>query len=156
MSTLLISLMVALHALSAAVWVGGMFFAYVALRPAAAALLPVPERTTLWQESFARFFPWVWGIVIVLLATGLWLIFGLYGGMGNVGVHVHTMLLLGLIMMAIYAHIFFAPYRRMRLAIAAQDWPEAGRRLGQIRIFIGINLILGLVTIVLGTGGRYW
>jgi len=156
MSTLLISLMVALHALSAAVWVGGMFFAYVALRPAAAALLPVPERTTLWQESFARFFPWVWGIVIVLLATGLWLIFGLYGGMGNVGAHVHTMLLLGLIMMAIYAHIFFAPYRRMRLAIAAQDWPEAGRRLGQIRIFIGINLILGLVTIVLGTGGRYW
>lgn len=156
MSTLLISLMVALHALSAAVWVGGMFFAYVALRPAAAALLPVPERTTLWQESFSRFFPWVWGIVIVLLATGFWLIFGLYGGMGNVGGHVHTMLLLGLIMMAIYAHIYFSPYRRMRLAIAAQDWPEAGRRLGQIRIFIGINLILGLVTIVLGTGGRYW
>jgi uncharacterized membrane protein len=156
MSTLLISLMVALHALSAAIWVGGMFFAYVALRPAAAGLLPLPERTTLWQETFARFFPWVWGIVIVLLATGFWLIFGLYGGMGNVGGHVHWMLLLGLIMMAIYAHIFFAPYRRMRLAIAAQDWPEAGRRLGQLRIFIGINLILGLITIVLGTGGRYW
>jgi uncharacterized membrane protein len=156
MSTLLIGLMVALHALSAAIWVGGMFFAYVALRPAAAALLPIEQRTTLWQESFARFFPWVWGIVIVLLATGFWLIFGLYGGMGNVGGHVHTMLLLGLVMMAIYAHIFFAPYRRMRLAIAAENWPEAGRRLSQIRIFIGINLILGLVTIVLGTGGRYW
>jgi uncharacterized membrane protein len=156
MSTTLISLMVALHALSAAIWVGGMFFAYMAVRPAAAALLAVPERTTLWQDSFARFFPWVWGIIIVLLATGFWLIFGLYGGMGNVGGHVHWMLLLGLIMMAIYAHIFFAPYRRMRQAIAAQNWPEAGRRLGQIRIFIGINLVIGLVTIVLGTGGRYW
>jgi uncharacterized membrane protein len=156
MSTTLISLMVALHALSAAIWVGGMFFAYMAVRPAAAALLPVPERTTLWRDSFARFFPWVWGIIVVLLATGFWLIFGLYGGMGNVGGHVHWMLLTGLIMMAIYAHIFFSPYRRMRQAIAAQDWPEAGRRLGQIRMFIGINLVLGLITIALGTGGRYW
>lgn len=156
MSTTLISLMIALHALASAIWVGGMFFAYVALRPAAAALLETPQRTTLWQETFARFFPWVWGIVVVLLATGLWLIFGLYGGMGNVRGHVHWMFLTGLIMMAIYAHIFFAPYRRMRLAIAQQNWPEAGRRLGQIRILIGINLVLGLVTIALGTGGRYW
>ena len=152
----LVSVMVALHALAAAVWVGGMFFAYMAVRPAAAKLLEVPERTTLWQESFARFFPWVWAIVVVLLATGLWLIFGLYRGMGNVGGHVHGMLLLGLIMMAIFAHIVFAPYRRMRQAIAAKNWPEAGRRLGQIRIFIGINLVLGLITIALGTGGRYW
>ncbi len=152
----LISTMVALHALSAAIWVGGMFFAYVALRPAAAALLAVPERTTLWQNTFARFFPWVWGIVIVLLVTGFWLIFNLYGGMANVGGHVHWMLLIGLVMMGLYAHIVFAPYRRMRLAITAEDWPEAGRRLSQIRIFIGINLVLGLITIVLGTGGRYW
>ncbi|AHE98739.1 membrane protein [Thioalkalivibrio paradoxus ARh 1] len=150
------SVMFGLHALSAAVWVGGMFFAYMAARPAAAKVLEVPERTTFWRESFARFFPWVWGIVIVLLATGFWLIFGLYGGMGNVGVHVHSMLLLGLIMMAIFAHIVFAPYRRMRQAIDAENWPEAGRRLGQIRMFIGINLLLGLVTIVLGSAGRYW
>lgn len=150
------ALAIALHVLAVVIWVGGMFFAYMAVRPAAAALLPVPERTTLWQDSFARFFPWVWGIVVILLATGFWLIFGFYGGMGNVGGHVHSMLLLGLIMMALFAHIYFAPYRRMRKAIAAQDWPEAGRRLGQIRLFIGINLILGLITIALGTGGRYW
>lgn len=156
MSTTLIAFMIALHALSSAIWVGGMFFAYVALRPAAGALLEPPLRTQLWQNTFARFFPWVWGIVVALLATGLWLIYGLYGGMGNVGGHVHWMFLLGLIMMAIYAHIFFAPYRRMRLAIAEQNWPEAVRRLGQIRIFIGINLLLGLITIALGTGGRYW
>jgi len=50
----------------------------------------------------------------------------------------------------------FSPYRRMRAAIAREDWPEAVRRLGQIRLFIAINLALGLVTIVLGTGGRWW
>jgi uncharacterized membrane protein len=156
MSSPAISLAVALHALSSAIWVGGMFFAYMALRPAAALLLEVPERTTLWAETFRRFFPWVWLVVFLLLGTGFWLIFGVYGGMAGVRGHVHAMLLTGLVMMAIYAHIFFAPYRRMRQAVQATDWPEAGRRLGQIRLFIGINLVLGLITIILGTGGRYW
>lgn len=156
MSTQIIALLVALHALSSTLWVGGMFFAYVALRPVAAQLLEAPLRTRLWQDTFARFFPWVWASVALLLLTGLALIFKVYGGMGAVGWHVHTMLLLGLIMMAIFAHIVFAPYRRMRKAIAAGDWNEAVRRLGQIRMFIGINLVLGLITVILGTGGRWW
>lgn len=156
MSSSLIALMVALHALASTVWVGGMFFAYVALRPAAAKLLEPPMRTTLWRDTFARFFPWVWVSVALLLGTGLFLIFMVYGGMAGVRGHVHLMLLTGLIMMAIFAHIFFAPYRRMRTAIEREDWPEAVRRLGQIRIFIGINLVIGLVTVVLGTGGRWW
>lgn len=45
-----------LHSLAAAVWVGGMFFAYMALRPAAGALEP-PQRLTLWRGTFDRFFP---------------------------------------------------------------------------------------------------
>ncbi len=59
-------------------------------------------------------------------------------------------------MMAIFAHIYFAPYRRMRQAIAAENWPEAGRRLGQIRRLIAINLVLGLITVAIGAGGRFW
>ncbi|MCA1789467.1 MAG: hypothetical protein LC667_06315 [Thioalkalivibrio sp.] len=45
---------------------------------------------------------------MMLLTTGFWLIFGRYGGMGNVGAHVHWMLLIGLIMLPSYSHIFFA------------------------------------------------
>jgi uncharacterized membrane protein len=153
--SMLVGLMIALHALASTIWVGGMFFAYVALRPAAAQLLEIPQRTSLWQHTFARFFPWVWGIVVILLATGLWLIFGFYGGMGNVGVHVHWMLLLGLVMMALFGHIFFAPYRRMRMAIAASNWAEANTQLQKIRRFIGINLGLGLIVVLLGSGGNF-
>lgn len=156
MSSLLVSILVALHTVTAGIWVGGMFFAYMALRPVAASQLEPPLRLRLWVGCFERFFPWVWVSVIILLATGFWLIFGLYGGMAAVGGYVHIMLGLGLIMMGLFAHIYFAPYRRMRQAVSAEDWPEAGRYLGQIRKIIAINLVLGLIVLAIGSGGRFW
>ncbi|AKJ95886.1 MULTISPECIES: CopD family protein [Thioalkalivibrio] len=143
-----------LHVLAVVIWVGGMFFAYMFLRPVAGQQLEGPARLKLWEGVFARFFPWVWASVLVILVTGFYLIFGVFGGMGDVHPSVHTMLLLGLIMMAIFAHVFFAPYRRMRKAIAANDTEEGLRRLGQIRILVGINTVIGLVTIVVASGGR--
>ncbi|ADC71042.1 conserved hypothetical protein [Thioalkalivibrio sp. K90mix] len=143
-----------LHLLAVVVWVGGMFFAYMFLRPVAGQQLDGAARLKLWEGVFARFFPWVWASVILLLASGLWMIFGFFGGMGNVHPSVHVMLLLGLVMMAIFAHVFFAPYRRMRQAIAANDTDEGLRRLSQIRVLVGINTLLGLVVIVVATGGR--
>ncbi|MGB3620154.1 hypothetical protein FT643_22485 [Ketobacter sp. MCCC 1A13808] len=145
----------ALHVLSVVIWVGGMFFAYMALRPVAAQLLEPPLRLQLWSQVFARFFPWVSLAVVLILATGLWMIFGFYGGMGQTRPYIHIMMLLGLIMTAIYGHVFFAPYRRLKQAVAGQDWAEGGRRLGQIRMLIGINLSLGLVVVALATLGRY-
>lgn len=156
MSSSLAAALVALHSFAVAVWVGGMFLAYTAVRPAAGETLEPPARGQLWAGVFARFFPWVWASVTVLLGTGFGLIFGFYGGMAGVGGYVHTMLLTGVVMMALFAHLYFGPYRRMRRAVAAADWPEAGRRLGQIRIIIAINLALGLLTIAIGAGGRFW
>ena len=49
---------VSLHILAAIVWIGGMFFAVLVLRPAAGPLEP-PDRLALWRRVFARFFPWV-------------------------------------------------------------------------------------------------
>jgi len=146
---------IALHTLAAVIWVGGMFFAYMALRPAAASLLEPPQRLTLWAGVFARFFPWVWLAVALLLASGLWVVFAVFGGMAHVGLHVHLMLAAGVLMMLIYGHLYFAPYRRLRLSVAVQDWPEAGRQLGLIRRMVGTNLALGLLTVVLGSAGRY-
>ena len=56
----------ALHVLAAVVWVGGMFFAYVVLRPAVGDIEPASERLKLWARVFPRFFAWVWAVVIVL------------------------------------------------------------------------------------------
>ena len=147
---------ITLHLLAAVVWVGGMFFAYVALRPVAASLLPPPLRLPLWSQTFARFFPWVWGAVIILPATGYWMIFRVFGGFAQVGIFVHLMHIMGLVMIAIFLHVYFAPYQRLNRAVAVQDFATAGQHLGQIRRLIGINLILGLITVVIAAGGVHW
>ena len=146
---------ISLHVLATVIWVGGMFFAYMALRPVAASLLEPPLRLPLWSQTFARFFPWVWAAVFILLATGLWMVYSVFGGFGGVGLHIHLMTGIGTLMILLYFHVFFVPYRRMKQALAANDFPEAGRRLAQIRIIIAINLMLGLIVTVVASAGRY-
>ena len=141
------------HVLGVVIWVGGMFFAYVALRPAAATLLAPPLRLTVWQAAFRRFFVWVWLSVAGILLSGLYMIY-LFGGLGAVAIHVHIMLLLGVAMMLIFGHVFFAPYRRLTRYAAQNDWKAAGQALGQIRKLVAVNLTLGFITIAVATVGR--
>ena len=70
---------IALHVVAAVVWVGGLFFAYVVLRPTTGTLEP-PIRLALWAGVFKRFFPWVWMSIIILMVSGYWLIFGWFKG----------------------------------------------------------------------------
>ena len=141
-----------LHVLGVAVWVGGMFFAYMALRPAAVAVLEPPLRLPLWHQTLSRFFRWVWLAVALILGSGLHMI-AVLGGRGA-PVYAWVMLAIGIAMMLIFAHVFFAPYRRLGRAVAAGDWKAGGAALGQIRKLVGLNLILGLITITVATVGR--
>ena len=65
------------------------------------------------------------------------------------------MLGLGIVMMLIFMHVFFAPYGRLKKAVAAQDWPAGGKALGQIRMLVGINTLIGVATIAIASGGQY-
>jgi len=150
------SLATGLHALAAVLWVGGMFFAYQVLRPAMGTLAPPPERLKLWSQVFRRFFPWVWAAVILLPATGYLLIATQYGGFEAAPIHVHWMHGTGWLMIALYIYLYFAPYRALTAAVAAEDWPTGGAQLAVIRKIVGTNLILGLITIALGATGRFW
>ena len=147
---------IALHLLAAVIWVGGMFFAYMALRPVVASLLEPPLRLPLWSQVFARFFRWVTAAVIILPVTGYWMVFSVLGGMSGVGLHIHLMQGIGIVMILLYGHLYFGPYRRMQLAIEKQDWKDAGARLAQIRKIVATNLSLGLAVIVIAGSGRYW
>ncbi|HIG78924.1 MAG TPA: hypothetical protein EYQ47_02805 [Cycloclasticus sp.] len=151
----MIPLAITLHVLSAVIWVGGMFFAYLILRPIAAVQFEPPQRLTLWSNVFSKFFPWVWAAVVLLLGTGFWLVFNKFGGMQNVGAHIHVMMSMGIIMSLIFMHLFFAPSRRLTQAVIEHNWEVAGKNLAQIRMLIGINLILGLTIVVVATAGRY-
>ena len=147
---------IALHLLAAVIWVGGMFFAYMALRPAAASLLEPPLRLRLWSQVFTRFFRWVTAAVIVLPATGYWMVFTVFGGMAGIGLHIHLMHGIGIAMVLLFGHLYFGPYRRMNLAIEKQDWKDAGARLASIRKIVAANLSLGLIVVIIASSGEYW
>ena len=149
------SVLVALHVLAAVVWVGGMFFAYVCLRPVAAKLLEPPQRLTLWRQVLGRFFVWVWASVALLFLTGYAMVFAVFNGFGGVGIYVHIMHGLAVVMLIIFAHVFFAPYRRLRRHVDAQEWPAGGKALAQIRRLVGANLLIGIGVLVAASGGRW-
>lgn len=146
---------VSLHLLASVIWVGGLFFAFMCLRPVAASSLAAEQRFPLWAKVFHRFFPWVWASVITILITGIGMIFML-GGLGAVGIHVHIMLLLGILMMLLFMHVFFNPYRKLKWAVKEHDWIASAYELDKIRKFVRANLILGLIVVVIGSAGRYF
>ena len=141
-----------LHLLATVVWVGGMFFAHVALRPAAASL-PPPVRLPLISATLAIFLLWVAAAVVTIIATGFMMIFA-RGGFGGVGGSVHVMTVLGLVMASIYGFIMAVPFPRARAGVAAGNWQAAGEALAQVRRLVGVNLVLGLVTITVAVLGH--
>lgn len=142
-----------LHLLFAVLWVGGMAFALMALRPALVALEPA-QRMALMGGVHKRFFLIVWHAVVIVLLTGYWLLFGHYGGFRGVGWHVHLMHLTGILMAAVYVGIFTGPWKQMRVALAAGDTPRAAAANDRIRQLVLVNLILGLVTVGVAGWGR--
>jgi uncharacterized membrane protein len=143
------SLPFVLHVLAAMIWVGGMFFALLSLRPATIILDP-PVRLRLWAGVLSRFFRWVAISAGLLLLTGFWMF-----SEGARGPQVHAMLGIGILMMLLSAHAYFAPYKRLKRLLRTGNWPEATRQLDQLRLLLSINLALGLLVTVLASAGRY-
>src|ERR1700710_2553200 len=133
----------ALHLLFAVIWVGGMFFAYVVLRPSMAAI-EAPQRMLLHTRVFKSFFLVIWHAMPLIIITGFAML-GMIGGMQTAPWQIHTMLGLGLLMAAIFLAIFFGPYRQFRRTI---DRTVMASSLDSIRKLIGVNLVLGLVTVI--------
>ena len=78
------------------------------------------------------------------------------GGFAHAPAYVQIMQGTGIVMILAFAHLYFAPWRRFQRAVDAADWPAAGAQLGQIRHIVLFNLVLGLITVVVGASGRYW
>lgn len=149
------TVLLVLHLLSAIVWVGGMFFAYMFLRPVAASQLEPPLRLSLWVGVFSKFFPFVWIAIILLPLTGYIMINDTWNGMANTPVYIHIMNGLGSIMILIFLHVYFAPFKRLKEAVIIQNWQQAGEQLNMIRKLVAMNTMLGIVVIIIAAGGRY-
>jgi len=151
----MMSLMKLMHLLAVVVWVGGMFFAYVVLRPAAVDVLQPPERLRLWDKVFSRFFNWVWLAVFLVLVSGFYRIY-LMGGFAHLPLYINLMMSMGIVMVAIYVYVFFKCYAQFTRLVAKSEWPAAGAMLGTIRKLVGLNLTIGLLTIAVAAIGVYF
>jgi uncharacterized membrane protein len=139
------NLFLLLHIAGAIFWMGGMAFVVMALRPALHAHWQPPQRLPLMVQVLQRFFIVVLVSIALLLATGVPLLLQLPGAQAPRGWHV--MAGLGVVMMLVFGHIFFAPWRRLQRAVAAGDWPEGGKRMNQISLLVKVNLALGWLAI---------
>ena len=145
------SWLLALHILCAVLWVGGMFFAYVIVRPSLSVLEP-PQRLLLHTQVFRRFFLVVWHVMPLLLISGFVMLFGLYGGMANVPWNIQAMMGLGILMAVIFVVLVFGPYARFR---RTTDRARMAANIDSIRKLIGVNLILGLITVVIAALSQF-
>jgi uncharacterized membrane protein len=96
-------------------------------------------------QVMRRFFTIVIASIVVLLASGGPLLMQVPGAQAPRGWHV--MAGLGVLMMLVFGHIFFGPFRRARAAVAAQDWPAGGQRMNQIALLVKVNLAIGWIAI---------
>jgi len=136
-----------LHVLAALVWVGGMFFAWMILRPAAMAALEGPARLKLWVQVFQRFFVWVWVAVVLLPISGVGMIQLRFSGFETAPRYVQVMMGLYIVMVALFIRIQSLQLPDLRRAVEAQDWAAGAAALGRIRRLVGINLLTGLVLV---------
>ncbi len=137
------------HVLAALIWVGGMFFAWMILRPAAVTKLQAPERLALWLDVFRRFFLWVWIAVLVLPVTGMGMLHMRFTGFETAPRYVHVMMGLYLVMLALFLRLQVLQVPQLRRAVEAQDWTAGGEALGRIRRLVGSNLLVGLALVAI-------
>ena len=145
------SFLLFIHLAGVIVWVGGMFFAWMILRPAAVAALEGPARLKLWANVFQRFFVWVWVAVVLLPISGIGLLQLLFSGFETAPRYVQVMMGLYLVMTALFIRIQALKFPELKAAVAAEDWPAGAAALGQIRRLVGINLIVGLVVVAVAS-----
>ncbi len=147
------SFALALHALAAVVWVGGMVFALAAMRPALLEVLPPPQALACLLAAMRRFFALVWVAMPVLLASGFWMFHAL--GFARSGHHVHLMAVLGTLMAAIFAWLYFGVYPKLKAAAAAGDTTHAKPLAERLRKLVLLNAALGVLVVLIAAGGRY-
>jgi uncharacterized membrane protein len=108
------------------------------------------------RATFQRFFPWVWVAILLLLASGYWMVFRVFGGFAGAGLPIHLMQGIGWLMILLFVWLFHGPWLAFKRAVDAEDWASAGASLDRIRQIIAINLPLGLIVVIIGASGPFW
>ncbi len=140
-----------LHVLAALIWVGGMFFAWLILRPALAAALDGPSRLRAWAEVFPRFFGWVWVSIATLAISGVAMVHLRFNGFETAPRYVQWMMGGAIVMVAVFLRVHALLLPQLRAAVHSEAWTEGAQVLARIRRMVGLNLLLGLLVVALAS-----
>jgi uncharacterized membrane protein len=146
---------IGLHTLAAVIWVGGMFFAHMVLRPSVTEMT-ASLRMALWARVLPRFFGWVAASIVVLLVTGYGvLLTGYRGGISGGNLHIDIMQITGAIMIVLFVVLVLGPFLAFKRALAINDLGSAAKWQGRMRAIVATNLVLGLFTTFIGAAGTF-
>jgi uncharacterized membrane protein len=149
---MLYNLLKLLHVFSIVLWVGGMIYTLFFLRPSLGTLAS-PQRVQLMHDVLARFFKAVLIVSTIAVASGFWMIGRVAkqtvqsGGAFSWPTQWVLMAVLGTLMYLVFMHIRFALFKRLQRAVGASDWAAGGAALDQIRLWVSVNLVIGIVII---------
>lgn len=141
-------LLLFVHVLSLAVWIGGMSFTLFCLRPAGADLLPA-QRAPLMVGALDRFFGQVLVAIVLLWVSGIAMLLPV--GFASAPIGWHLMLGAALVMTLVFAWIRWGIFPRVRRAAATDDLPTAAAGLDRIRLLVMLNLALGVAAVGFAT-----
>lgn len=145
--------LVFVHLVCAIVWMGGMAFMLLALRPAMLATMEAQPRARLTVAVMQRFFLAVCVAIVGLLATGGHLYTSAFRaskavtGAGVVPLGWNLMAVVGVLMFLVFGHIYFAGFQKFKRAVAGADWPVATKAGAQIHALVITNFCLGWLAI---------
>jgi uncharacterized membrane protein len=146
------ALAIILHLLAINLWIGGTFFSVVILGRATRDLA-ADIRYPLMHSILRQFFYWVWPVMLVLVGSGGWLVFSLFGNLEHVPLYVRLMISIALLMVSVFCVLFFGPYRRYQQVVGEGDFSAAQYYLGWIRRLSKLNMVLGIcVLLAIGSG----
>lgn len=146
--TILWGLVLAVHLLCMALWVGGSAYALLVLRPSLN-LLDQTQRASVSLQTLRRFFRLVWHVMPLVLLTGWSMEIFREGGFAHADWHINTMQGLGIVMAIAFLWTFFGPFQRARRAIRPQP-----KTFETIRSLVGVNLAIGTVIVVVASLGH--
>uniref|UniRef100_A0A7C2ZI48 Copper resistance protein D domain-containing protein n=1 Tax=Hydrogenobacter sp. TaxID=2152829 RepID=A0A7C2ZI48_9AQUI len=123
-----------LHLFFAIVWVGGMVYSLLFLRPSLREIAQEEQRGKFLKQVFSKFFLAVWLSIIVLFLTGMSLWHGYRKDFSDNSLFHIKLFLFGL-MVIIFTYIYFFLFRRNKLS--------------HIPNLIGVNLLLSILILLI-------
>ena len=140
----LVWLVTAIHLLCVVLWVGGMAFLLLTLRPSASAIDP-SARLVLQGAVFRRFFRTIWQVMPMAIVSGLLLLILLYSHQ-KMPWEVMVMQTGGVLMAAIFIGMVLVPNKRFQAKLAAGT--ATAEDAVPVRRLIWLSLGIGTIVLI--------